>query len=79
MCPWAPQKTPVLLLLLLLRHRLPVILPVTWLPTVQSGMVSRAAQFMPKAALWLPVVFRTHAGTLDPMRARLVFLTHADR
>ena len=42
-------------------------------------MVSRAAQFMPKAALRLPVVFRTHVGTLDPMRARLVFLTHADR
>ena len=42
-------------------------------------MVSRAAQFMPKAALWLPVVFRTQVGTLDPMRARLVFLTHADR
>ena len=47
--------------------------------TVQSGMVSRAARFLPKAALRLPVVFRTHAGTLDPMRARLVFLTHADR
>ena len=74
MCPWAPQKTPVLLLLLL-RHRLPV----TWLPTVQSGMVSRAAQFMPKAALRLPVVFRTHVGTLDPMRARLESLTHVDR
>ena len=47
--------------------------------TVQSGMVSRAARFLPKAALWLPVVFRTHIGTLEPMRARLVFLTHADR
>jgi len=42
-------------------------------------MVSRAPRFLPKAALWLPVVFRTQVGTLDPMRARLVFLTHADR
>ena len=42
-------------------------------------MVSRAAQFMPKAALRLPVGFRTHVGTLDPMRARLESLTHVDR